>query len=90
MANTDLFWAADWDGLYRILAGGNPPLAMQLLILNTIFLVFYIVRRATAKNRLRNNTVVIIQFFLLVANLSVVLQDDALKWIGRINLHGLI
>jgi hypothetical protein len=78
----DLFWAADWDGLYRFLAAGNPPLALQLLVLNTIFLIIYIVRRKAAKNRLRNQTVEIIQLFLLMANIAVVLQEDMLKWIG--------
>lgn len=73
----NLFWAADWDGLYRILSTGNPPLAVQLLILNTIFLVFYILRQATAKHRMRSHTVQFIQLFLLVANLGVVFQDGA-------------
>ncbi len=86
----DLFWAADWDGLYRILAKGNPPLALQLLALNTIFLVLFIVRRATTKHRMRNRTVEVVQLVLLIANIAIVLQEDALHWIGRINFGGLI
>jgi len=86
----DHFWAADWDGLYRLLAKGNPPLAFQLLALNTIFLVLFIVRRATAKHRLRSRTVEVVQVFLLLANLCIIFQEEALQWIGRINLSRLI
>ena len=81
------FWSADWDGLYRILAKGNPPLALQLLAVNTLFLVFYIVRQATAKHRMRNQTVEVIQLFLLVANLGVVFQEDAYRWISTAVTH---
>lgn len=86
----DLFWAADWDGLYRGLAKGNPPLALQLLALNTIFLVIFIFRRATAKNRMRNSTVEIIQLLLLVANIAIVFQEDAYKWISKVDFGNLI
>jgi hypothetical protein len=79
----NLFWSADWDGLYRVLAKGNPPLALQLLAVNTIFLVFYIVRKATTKHRMRSQTVEIIQLFLLVANLAVVFQEQAYGWIAK-------
>ena len=81
----DYFWAADWDGLYRLLAQGNPPLALQLLALNTVFLVLYIVRKKTAKHRLRNSTVEVMQLLLLVANLVVVFQEDAYHWITKID-----
>lgn len=86
----DLFWAADWDGLYRGLAKGNPPLALQLLALNTIFLVIFAIRRATAKHRMRSRTVELVQLFLLAANIAIVFQEDAYRWIGKINFDGLI
>lgn len=70
------FWAADWDGLYRILASGNPPLALQLLAVNTLFLVFFILRNATAKHKMRRQTVEIVQLILLCANLAVVFHDQ--------------
>lgn len=84
MSFTNHFWAADWDGLYRILATGNPPLAFQLLAVNTIFLVLYIVRRATTKHRMHNHTVQIVQALLLVANIAVVFQDGAYSWLSKI------
>jgi hypothetical protein len=86
----DLFWAADWDGLYRSLAKGNPPLALQILALNTIFLVIFIIRRTTSKNRMRNSTVEIIQLFLLVANIAILFQEDAYRWISKVNFGNLI
>jgi|GEM_PF-1956450 len=86
----DLFWAADWDGLYRSLAKGNPPLALQILALNTIFLVIFIIRRTTSKNRMRNSTVEIIQLFLLVANIAILFQEDAYRWISKVNFGNFI
>ncbi len=83
MSWTNYFWAADWDGLYRILASGNPPLALQLLAVNTIFLVLYVMRRATMKHRMRNHTVQILQALLLVANIAVVFQDGAFQWLSK-------
>lgn len=81
------FWAADWDGLYRILASGNPPLAIQFLILNTIFLVFFIMRKATSKHRMRNTTVQVIQALLVVANLAVVFQEQAYRWLSKVDFN---
>ncbi len=76
MSFIDQFWAADWDGLYRILATGHPPLALQLLAVNTLFLVFLIIRNAAAKNRMRRQTVEIVQLILLAANLAVVFREQ--------------
>lgn len=76
MSFINQFWAADWDGLYRVLASGNPPLALQLLAINTLFLVFFIVRNAASKHRMRSQTVEIIQLILLAANLAVVFHDQ--------------
>jgi hypothetical protein len=81
------FWAADWDGLYRLLANGNPPLAVQLLILNTIFLVFYVVRQSAGAHRMRSQTAQVIQALLVVANLAVIFQEDAHRWITHIDFN---
>ena len=82
MSFIDLFWAADWEGLYRSLAKGNPPLVLQLLALNTIFFILYVVRRITAKHRLRSTTREVVQLLLIAINLVVVFQEDAVKWFG--------
>lgn len=84
MSFTNHFWAADWDGLYRILASGDPPLAFQLLAVNTIFLVFYILRRATSKRPLDSNAVQIVQALLLITNIAVVFQNGNNLWLSKI------
>ena len=81
MSFIDLFWAADWDGLYRSFAKGNPPLVLQLLAVNTIFFILYVVRRITTKHRLRSTTPEVVQSLLVIVNLIVVFQEDALRWI---------
>jgi hypothetical protein len=77
----DLFWAADWDGLYRYLAKGYPPLILQILAINTIFFILYVVRRLTSKYKMRKSNLEMVQALLLVANLAVVFQEYAWKWI---------
>jgi hypothetical protein len=75
----DLFWAADWDGLYRTLAKGNPPLALQLLTLNTIFFIIYVMRKITSKHKLRSTTREVVQLILVLFNLAIVFQEDVLS-----------
>ena len=84
MSFTKPFWAGDWDGTYRILASGEPPLAFQLLAVNTIFLVIYILRRATTKHRMQSHTVQIVQALLLITNIAVVFQDGAYQWLSKV------
>jgi hypothetical protein len=79
----EYFNSTDWGLAYRMLTGGDVPLILQLLILNTIFLVIYIARNATAKFRMRQSTVLIIQGILIGANLAVVLQDQLLPVVHK-------
>lgn len=83
MSFSHLFWAADWDGLYRFLTFGSPPLALQLLVLNTVFLVFYIIRKATAKHRLRETTVYVVQGVLVACNMALLFQHDAWRIVAN-------
>lgn len=84
MLDMDRLWAADWDGLFRFFAAGNPPLMLQLLAVNTIFFIAFLVRNATAKHRVANKSAPIVQSFLIAANVALVFQGDAFKWIGRL------
>ncbi len=83
MTFLDYFNATDWGQGYRLLTRGEIPLILQLLILNTIFLIAYVVRSATAKFRLRQSTVMIVQGLLLAANLAVILQEDLIPYIQK-------
>jgi hypothetical protein len=73
----DHFKNARWGDLYAFFAQGNPPLVLQLLILNTIFLGFIVYRRATGKFRMRKSSVFAIQMMLVATNVIFMFQKDA-------------
>ena len=71
----DLFYQAQWNELYAFFAEGDPPLAVQLLVVNTIFFVVFILRRARGARSLRSETAMVVQGLLLFANASILFQD---------------
>jgi hypothetical protein len=63
-----LFYAARWGDLYQFFAAGNPPLVLQLLLVNTAVLIYFIIRRWRGKTRLQSKTAYVIQGLLIAAN----------------------
>jgi hypothetical protein len=83
------FKNARWSELFAFFAQGYPPLGLQLLALNTIFLGFVVFRRATAKHQMRKSTAYLIQAVLIASNLMFMFQKeaiDAATTIKHINL----
>jgi hypothetical protein len=78
MLNTDLIYRARWDQLYSLLADGYPPLILKLLAINTIFMIYFIFKRATAKNKMRSNSAYIVQGLLIGSNAVVMFTNDML------------
>jgi hypothetical protein len=78
MFDTDLIFQARWDQLYDYFVSGYPPLVLQLLAINTVFLVFFAIRRATAKHKLRSNTAYAVQGLLIASNALVMFNNDIL------------
>ena len=78
MFNQNLLFQARWDELYNFFADGYPPLIVKLLVINTIFLMFYVFRRATAKHRLRPTTAYAVQGLLIATNALAMFQNDVL------------
>jgi hypothetical protein len=78
------FQHADWDGLYRFFASGNPPLALQLLALNTVFFVLYLFHNARAKHPMRRSSAQAVQGLLIAANVAVLFRQEALNWVKNI------
>jgi hypothetical protein len=70
------FKNARWGELYSFFAQGNPPLVLQLLLLNTVFLGFIVYRRATAKYHMRKSSALIFQAFLIAINLVFMFQKE--------------
>lgn len=83
MGFIDYFMATDWGFAYRFLTKGHIPLIVQILAINTLFLTLYMVRNATAKNRLRHSTVLTVQGILIGANLVVIMQDTVWPYVQR-------
>jgi hypothetical protein len=76
--NIENFKNARWSDLFAFFAQGNPPLGLQLLILNTIFLGFVVFRRATAKHQMRKSSAYLIQAVLIATNMMFMFQKEAL------------
>ena len=70
-------WAerVNWGEYVNLLESGNPPLIVQFLILNTIFMIWWIVRRWQGKAALRRKTAIIMQSLLVGANLFILFRD---------------
>jgi hypothetical protein len=71
----DLFFQARWGELYGFFAEGQPPLLAQLLVVNTIFFVVFIMRRMRGAHTLRAQTATTVQGLLIFANTMVLFQD---------------
>jgi len=69
-------WQADWDELYAFLAQGSPPLAVQILVINTIFVMLWIIRRMRGAPALRRETSIAVQAILIIANLAILFQNN--------------
>ena len=72
----DLFRDARWDELYAFFDSGHPPLMVQLLALNTIVFMLFIVRRMRGAKTLRAETASLVQSLLLVANMLAIFQEN--------------
>jgi hypothetical protein len=73
---TELFLRARWGEFYSFFAQGNPPLAVQILALNTIFFMLWILRRMRNAPALREGTANLVQALLIGANVLIIFQRD--------------
>ena len=74
---------ARWDELYAFFMKGTPPLIAQLLALNTVVFMLFMVRRMRGKQALRVETASLVQSLLLFANMLAIYQDninESLSW----------
>ena len=67
---------SDWDEVYAFFAQGSPPLAIQILVVNTIFFMLWIVRRLRGAPALSRETSIVVQAILVIANLAILFQKD--------------
>lgn len=79
----NLFTRARWDQAYDFLAAGDPPMIFRLLAINTIFVVFYIIRRARSQHPMKEHVVLQVQGLLLLANFLILFQRDIVRFLDR-------
>ncbi|MDH3742948.1 MAG: hypothetical protein OER56_15265 [Hyphomicrobiales bacterium] len=71
-----LFDSSNWVMAREFMMTGKPPLITQILALNTVALIFWIVRRMRGASALRAQTANIVQGLLIAANCFVLLNGD--------------
>jgi hypothetical protein len=71
-----LFEQGMWLEAYRVLASGEPPILFQLLMFNTIMMVFWHLRRKRGLWTIRRETAIGLQVALLVGNIAILLNPD--------------
>ena len=55
---------------------GEPPIIMQILILNTVVLIIWVLRRARGAKSMRAATVNTVQAMLILANCVLLINGD--------------
>ncbi len=85
----DLFERTGWDSAYIFLTSGRPPLILELLAINTIFLILFILRRITGVYNKKAHTSYLVQTLLIFANVAVLMQNDITPYTSMVlrNLH---
>jgi hypothetical protein len=70
------FLNAPWWQLNDFLTKGDPPLIAQILAINTIFFILFIVRRMRAAPALMSSAAIKVQVLLIIANALILFQDQ--------------
>ena len=79
----EMFKNARWTDFYDVLSKGNPPLALQFLLINALFFVIFALRRARGKKSKNNNASYLVHGFLLLVNAGIMFQGDLLPYYQR-------
>ena len=80
-AMLELFQRVNWDEYLLILSQGNPPIGLQLLLVNAMLVAFWLYRRT--RNRKRNappQSGWLLQMLFLAGNVGVVMLGSRLSF----------
>lgn len=72
----DRFFNAPWWQISNFLMQGNPPVIVELMAINTIFLMLYIVRKARGASTIRGETLIQVQALVIFANVLLLFQEQ--------------
>jgi hypothetical protein len=79
----EMFNQARWSDFYDVLSNGNPPLALQFLLINTLFFLIFAVRRARGKVSKNNNASYLVHGVLILVNAGIMFQGDLAPFYQR-------
>ena len=79
----DMFTRTHWFVIYDYFAGGHPPLILQLLALNTIFFVWFIIKRLRGLEPKKRHSSYHLQEILIFVNVMVLLQDQYMPFVSH-------
>ena len=80
----DLVQRTPWDQLIGYFARGNPPIIVQILLLNTAVFVWFAWRRMRKAQPLRKETASTVQSLLLALNMVAVFEQSIFQIIHRV------
>jgi hypothetical protein len=70
----DILLQSNWRELHSFLMQGSPPLGLQLLGLNVVFFLLWLVRRWRGAPRLRQEMALIVPALVIGANVLILLR----------------
>ncbi len=71
-----MVWLSSYNEFMRIMASGSPPLGLQLLTVNTVFLIILILRRLRRANAWKSGASHAMQISLIAVNVLVLMEDN--------------
>jgi hypothetical protein len=71
---------AHWDDIYTVLMTGNPPLALQLLIVNLVFFLIFAFRRLRGKKTKQNNASYFVHGLIVFANAALLFEGSSMPY----------
>jgi hypothetical protein len=75
---------APWWQMADFFTKGDPPLIVEMMLLNTIFLIVVIIRRAKGLPTMRMESVLRVQALVILANAMVLFQDQIIRGLDTI------
>lgn len=78
------FLNAPWWQITDFLNRGNPPLIFQILAINTIFFILFIVRRMRNARTLHRGAAIQVQALLILSNALLLFQDGIVAALRRV------
>jgi hypothetical protein len=71
---------APWHQWYQIMSSGHPPLALQFVVINSIFFLIFAIRRMRGKRSNHGNAAYAVHGVLILVNTAILYQSELLPY----------